>query len=112
MDGMLRNMTTIYLFRGDKVLLLFRQGGRVVNNVWTGSAGGHFECDELNDANENIIVEEFDDIFKAPDDVVIPLFALIAFVENVFIPENVLFDDIVFVPSFKTYLLSELVVVV
>lgn len=36
-------MTSIYLFKGDKVLLLFRQVGSVVNNVWTGSAGGHFE---------------------------------------------------------------------
>ena len=43
MEGKLRNMTVIYLFRGEKVLLLYRQGGRVVNNVWTGSAGGHFE---------------------------------------------------------------------
>ena len=36
MDGKLRNMTSIYLFKGKKVLLLYRQGGRVVNNVWTG----------------------------------------------------------------------------
>lgn len=43
MQGKLRNMTAIYLLKGDKVLLLFRQGGRVVNNVWMGSAGGYFE---------------------------------------------------------------------
>ena len=49
MTGKLRNMTAIYLFKGDKVLLLFKQGGRVVSNVWTGSAGGHFEATELND---------------------------------------------------------------
>lgn len=47
MDGRLRNMTSIYLFKGGKVLLLYRQGGRVVNNVWTGSAGGHFEKNDL-----------------------------------------------------------------
>ena len=47
MIGKLRNMTAIYLLKGDKILLLFRQGGRVVNNVWTGSAGGHFEEFEL-----------------------------------------------------------------
>jgi len=29
MLGKLRNMTAIYLFKGDKVLLLYRQGGRV-----------------------------------------------------------------------------------
>lgn len=44
----LRNMTSIYLSCGDKMLLLYRQGGRVVNNVWVGSAGGHFEEHELN----------------------------------------------------------------
>ena len=50
MNGKLRNMTGIYLLKGDKILLLYRQGGKVVNNVWTASAGGHFEKDELNDA--------------------------------------------------------------
>lgn len=59
MDGKLRNMTSIYLFKGKKVLLLYRQGGRVVNNVWTGSAGGHFENDELKDTvDENISSNE------------------------------------------------------
>ena len=55
MDGILRNMTSIYLFKGGKVLLLYRQGGRVVNNVWTGSAGGHFEKNELNDAKACVL---------------------------------------------------------
>lgn len=45
----LRNMTAIYLLKADRVLLLYRQGGSVVNNVWVGSAGGHFEAEELND---------------------------------------------------------------
>ena len=59
MDGKLRNMTSIYLFKGKKVLLLYRQGGRVVNNVWTGAAGGHFENDELKDSvDENISSNE------------------------------------------------------
>lgn len=57
MDGKLRNMTGIYLLKGDKVLLLYRQGGKVVTNVWTGSAGGHFEKDELNDARACVIRE-------------------------------------------------------
>ena len=43
MLGRLRNMTSIYLVNDENMLLLYRQGGRVVNNVWTGSAGGHFE---------------------------------------------------------------------
>lgn len=57
MIGKLRNMTAIYLFKGDKVLLLFRQGGRVVNDVWTGSAGGHFEEAELNNAKACVLRE-------------------------------------------------------
>ena len=48
--GKLRNMTSVYLTYNDKVLLLFRQGSRVVNDKWIGSAGGHFEPQELNDA--------------------------------------------------------------
>ena len=57
MLGKLRNMTAIYLRKGDKVLLLFRQGGKVVNEVWTGSAGGHFEENELNDAKACVLRE-------------------------------------------------------
>ena len=57
MQGKLRNMTGIYLLKGDKILLLYRQGGKVVNNVWTASAGGHFEKDELNDAQACVIRE-------------------------------------------------------
>ncbi|MBQ8575640.1 MAG: NUDIX domain-containing protein [Clostridia bacterium] len=53
----LRNMATVYLIKGDKVLLLFRQGGSVVNNVYTGSAGGHFEKDELNDPKACVLRE-------------------------------------------------------
>ena len=41
--GKLRNMTANYLIYKGKILLLYRQGSRVVNNMWTGSAGGHFE---------------------------------------------------------------------
>lgn len=57
MDGQLRNMTSIYITNEDKLLLLYRQGGRVVNNVWIGSAGGHFEKEELNDAKACILRE-------------------------------------------------------
>jgi len=57
MTGKLRNMTAIYLFKGDRVLLLYRQGGTVVNNVWTGSAGGHFEEYELNNAKACVLRE-------------------------------------------------------
>lgn len=45
----LRNMTSLYLTCGNKILLLYRQGSRVANNLWVASAGGHFEPNELNE---------------------------------------------------------------
>ena len=55
--GKLRNMTSIYLTCGDEILLLHRHGSKVVNNLWVGSAGGHFEPDELNDAKACVLRE-------------------------------------------------------
>jgi len=69
MDGKLRNMTSIYLLKADKILLLYRQGGKVVNNVWTGSAGGHFENYELNDAEACVLREMKEEIGIGPDDI-------------------------------------------
>ena len=53
----LRNMTGIYIIRDNEVLLLFRQGSRVVNNLWIASAGGHFEEWELNDPKACVLRE-------------------------------------------------------
>ena len=69
MRGKLRNMTAIYLFKGDKVLLLFRQGGKVVNNVWTGSAGGHFEEFELNNAKACVLRELKEELNLGENDI-------------------------------------------
>ena len=69
MDGKLRNMTAVYLFKNKKVLMLYRQGGRVVNNVWTGSAGGHFEDYELNDAKACVLREMNEELGLQPNDV-------------------------------------------
>lgn len=69
MDGKLRNMTSIYLLKGDRILLLYRQGGRVVNNVWTGSAGGHFEEYELNDAKACVLREMQEELRVSPNDI-------------------------------------------
>lgn len=57
MDGILRNMASIYISKGNKMLLLYRQGSKVVNDVWVGSAGGHFEEFELNDARACVLRE-------------------------------------------------------
>ena len=55
--GKLRNMTAIYLMYEGKMLLLHRHGSRVVDNMWIGAAGGHFEENELNDAKACVLRE-------------------------------------------------------
>ena len=56
-NGKLRNMASVYLRKGDQILLLFRQGSSIVSNMWIGSAGGHFEKDEVNDAKACVLRE-------------------------------------------------------
>lgn len=60
-NGKLRNMTAIYLMHGRDMLLLHRHGSRVVNDSWTGAAGGHFEECELNDALACILRELYEE---------------------------------------------------
>lgn len=57
MDGKLRNMTSVYLTGEQGILCLYRIGSRVANNKYIGSAGGHFEKDELNDAKACVLRE-------------------------------------------------------
>ncbi len=66
--GKLRLMTAVYLMRGERMLLLYREGGRVVNRVWTGSAGGHFEPDELCDARACVLRELGEELGLTEDD--------------------------------------------
>ena len=68
----LRNMTSVYLLCEDKVLLLFRQGSRVVNDVWVGSAGGHFEENELNDP-EACVLRELEEELGITRDMIVDL---------------------------------------
>jgi len=69
LSGKLRSMTSVYLMKGDKLLLLFREGGRVVNHVYTGSAGGHFEKEELNDARACVLREMQEELHLTADDI-------------------------------------------
>ena len=62
MDGKLRNMTSLYLTKGDSVLCLYRIGSRVANQMYIGSAGGHFESDELNDAKKCVLREVYEEL--------------------------------------------------
>lgn len=61
MDGKLRNMTSLYLRQGDRLLLLYRIGSKVVHNSYTASAGGHFEKEELNDAKACVLRELYEE---------------------------------------------------
>ena len=56
-SGKLRNMASVYLVNQDRILLLFRQGNSIVSNMWIGSAGGHFEEYEFNDAKACMLRE-------------------------------------------------------
>lgn len=57
MDGELRNMTSVYLTDGKGMLLLYRIGSKVADKMFVGSAGGHFEKEELNDARSCVLRE-------------------------------------------------------
>ena len=61
-DLKLRNMTAVYLHRNGKLLMLYRQGSKVADNLWIGSAGGHFEPSELNDPKACILRELWEEL--------------------------------------------------
>ncbi|MCL2776051.1 MAG: NUDIX domain-containing protein [Oscillospiraceae bacterium] len=56
----LRNMTTVYVFHNDKILFIKKTGSRIFSSpntiLWCG-IGGHFENKELNNP-ENCVVRE------------------------------------------------------
>lgn len=64
----LRNMTGVYLSCNRQMLLLYRQGGRVVSNQWVASAGGHFEKEELNDPKACVLRELKEELDLTEDD--------------------------------------------
>lgn len=68
MPASLRNMTGIYLSCNGQLLLLYRQGGRVVSNLWIASAGGHFEPEELNDPERCVLRELKEELGLGRDD--------------------------------------------
>ncbi len=69
MEGTLRNMTSVYLMREDQMLMLYRRGGRVVSDAWVGSAGGHFEKEELNDAKACVLRELREELGVEPHEI-------------------------------------------
>ena len=69
MDIRLRNMTSVYLAREGEILCLYRVGSRVANNKYIGSAGGHFEKDELNDPKACVLREMKEELGLSESDV-------------------------------------------
>lgn len=69
MDGKLRNMTSLYLVNDTGILCLYRMGSRVANHKYVGSAGGHFEADELNDAKKCVLREMKEELGLSETDV-------------------------------------------
>ena len=69
MDCKLRNMTSIYLVSDTSVLCLYRVGSRVANNKYIGSAGGHFEREELNDPKQCVLREMQEELGLTEKDV-------------------------------------------
>ena len=69
MNGKLRNMTGLYLRHGDKLLLLWRIGSKVVPDSYTASAGGHFEKEELNDAKTCVLRELYEETGLTEQDI-------------------------------------------
>ena len=67
--GKLRNMASVYLCRDEEILLLYRQGSSIVSNLWIGSAGGHFEQSELNDAKSCVLRELKEELDLNPSDI-------------------------------------------
>lgn len=66
--GKLRNMTGIYLTRGESLLMLYRVGSRVVAPSWCG-IGGHFEKEELNQARDCALRELFEETGLREEDI-------------------------------------------
>ena len=65
----LRNMTSLYLVREDAILCLYRIGSKVVSNRYIGSAGGHFEKDELNNATKCVLRELQEELGLKPEQI-------------------------------------------
>ena len=69
MNIALRNMTSVYLTGEQGILCLYRIGSRVASNRWIGSAGGHFEPEELNDPRACVLREMQEELGLTESDV-------------------------------------------
>lgn len=63
------NMTSVYLVNDRGALCLYRIGSRVADRMYIGSAGGHFEPDELNDPQKCVLREMQEELGLTAEDV-------------------------------------------
>lgn len=68
MEGKLRNMTSLYITGEDSILCLYRIGSKVADKMYIGSAGGHFEPEELNDAKACVLREAWEELGLREDE--------------------------------------------
>ncbi len=64
-----RNMVSLFLLKGEQVLLLYREGGRVAHHLYVAACGGHMEKGELNNAQGAVIREMQEELGLSPTDV-------------------------------------------
>lgn len=69
MNPTLRNMTSLYFFREDGLLCLYRVGSRVANNKHVGACGGHFEEEELSSPEQCVLREMREELCLTPSDI-------------------------------------------
>ena len=62
-------MTSVYLTGERGILCLYRIGSRVANQKYIGSAGGHFEKEELSDARACVLREMWEELGLQETDV-------------------------------------------
>ena len=69
MNIKLRNMASVYLLNEEKILFLYRIGSRIANNLYVGTAGGHFEKEELNNPVGCVLRELYEETGLAEEDI-------------------------------------------
>lgn len=66
--GRLRNMASVYLTDDRGILMLYRMGSRIADKLYVGTAGGHFEKEELSDARACVLRELEEELgLREPD---------------------------------------------
>lgn len=69
MEMKLRNMTSVYFCNETGILCLYRLGSRVADKLYVGSAGGHFEKEELNDPRKCVLREMGEELGLTEEDI-------------------------------------------